>query len=256
VLLQRPVRARTLLSVSALLGAAVSGFGCDRELPPATAVAVVVMTELSVEQVAQVDYKVFRSGDDPDYNTAVAKYTSPREQITKPFIITRAHADEFLLSVEGIPASGGDAAVIYRERVTFKAGKTLALPVFLANACYQRPCGFDDQTCYGVAYDGTLPGECERYPVRDLAPIVQPGDESKWVFVPTKPSLLDAGLRPGFPLDPDDYDDDDEDVYPRPTFDGGLTTNSCSSPFASPSCLPTTFELDASVPTLLSRRAP
>lgn len=248
VLGQRAAFARTMLLTGALLGTAMVGGGC--ELPPATAVAVSVKVEPAVsEQLLEVTFRVFEFEDDPDYSNPVSEFTTPIAQLSKPFIVTRAHADRFLLSVEGFVRGGGDPAIVYREQVTFKAGKTLALPVFLASACFERTCQFDGLTCYGAAHGGILAGQCDRYPERELEPVERPGDESKWEPVPTKPSLLDAGFRP---VDPDDYYEE-EDTRPRPRFDGGSGSTSCSTPTASRSCLPGTL-LDASVPMQLDRQ--
>jgi hypothetical protein len=241
--------------VGALLGHAVSAVGCERDLVPATAVAVLVKTELGPEQLSHVEFKVHRSvGDDPDYTTPVAKYITPVEELKRPFVITRAHADTFLLSVVGYARSGGEPVIVYREQVTFQEGKTLALPVYLAKACYERPCPFDDMTCYGASYGGVAPGECSSYPMRQLEPIVRPGDESKWEPVPTQPRSMDAGFRPSF--DPDDYFDEDDESYPSaPRFDGGLTFPPCNALSTGRSCTPSTLVLDASsYPPLLDRQ--
>jgi hypothetical protein len=239
----RALRVRALLAargwllVGALLGA--TGLGC--ELPPATAVAVSVKTELVVgQELARVNYRVFAVNDDPDGTKPVSEFTAAAENLDKPFVVTRAHQDEFLLSVEGFASGAGEPVVVYRERVTFKTGKTLALHVFLARACYRRACRFDGLTCYGAAYDGTLPGQCEKYPQRELSPVKRPGQESEWEYTPTTATLLDAGLE----QDPfhDDGDEYEDDTWSR--LDGGRPP-SCIGPTGR-SCGPDPLVLDGS----------
>lgn len=250
----RSIHTRRQLLVGALLVQAVSALGCDGELPPATAVAVLVKTELDSDDLARVEFRVNKEGDDPDYIDAVSKFTSPVEELKKPFIVTRAHADKFLLSVLGYARGSDERVIVYRELVTFQEGKTLALPVFLAEACYEKRCSIDGLTCFGASYDGIAPGQCASYPQRHLEPVLSPGDESKWEFVPTKRSIIDAGFRPRNPFDPDDYYDEGDEDYPRPAFDGGLALPGCSTPSASRNCSPGTWALDGSFPTLLDRQ--
>lgn len=255
-LLGRSTPARRLLLGGALLVQAASAPGCEPEpKKPATAVAVLVKTEISSEDLAHVEFRINGVGEDPDYIDAGAKFTSPVEELKSPFIVTRGHADKFLLSVLGFARGGRDAVIVYRELVTFQEGKTLALPVFLADACYAKRCSIDGLTCYGASYDGTPPGQCAAYPERQLQPVLVPGDESKWEPVRTKRSVMDAGFRPSNPFDPDDdYYDDDDEAHPGPTFDGGLSFPGCSTQSASRSCSPGTLALDASFPPLLDRQ--
>jgi hypothetical protein len=239
-----------LLTVGALFSV-----GCD--LPPATAIAVSVKTELAIgEELALVTYRVFEIHDDPDHSKPVSEFTTPAQSLDKPFVITRAHADEFLLSVEGFAPEPGEPVVIYREQVKFESGKTLALPVFLAHACYRVRCQYGGHTCYGIAYGSTSAGQCEKYPERDLEPVRRPGDESNWVPTPTT-TLLDAGFGPSSPFGGDgDYGFDDDDDLPWSPRDAGITSpGSCSGLSAGRTCLPGPRPIDASVlPPLLERQ--
>jgi len=233
----RGSRART----SRLLGGALLGAVCAScELPPATAVAVAVKTELVLgEELAQVTYRVFPAGVDPDRTKPVAEFTTAAQTLDKPFIVTRAHADEFLLSVEGFGPDHGEPVIVYRERVRFERGKTLALRVFLARACLDRQCWFGGLTCFGEPYGGTRAGECDVIPgPRELHPVERPGEESQWDPEPTTATLIDAGFEPTTPFGP--YDD-----LPLAS-DAGL---SCSLLPTNRACWPPNpFSLDAASP--------
>jgi hypothetical protein len=226
------------LLFGSLLGAVFSG--C--ELPPATAVAVAVKSELIAGvELGQVTYRVFEVNDDPERSKPVSEFTTAAQTLNKPFIVTRAHADEFLLSVEGFAPDEVEPVIIYRERVHFESGKTLALHVFLARACFEHVCTYGGLTCFGEAYGNTVAGDCAPIPgPRELNPVERPGDESDWDPEPTTASLIDAGYEPVQPFGP----------YPSvPRGDGGLDVLSCigSRPSASRSCWPSDAStLDAS----------
>jgi len=229
---QRHSLARVSLLLSgALLGVVPSA--C--ELPPATAVAVSVKSELLAgTELGQVTYRVFEVNDNPDRSKPVSEFTSPVQELDKPFIVTRAHADEFLLSVEGFAPGQTEPVIVYRERARFEAGKTLALRVFLANACYKVGCSFGGLTCFGEAYGNALPGDCDRIPgPRALHEVQRPGEESDWDPEATTTSLIDAGYEPVPPLGPFNP------LNPLSGPDGGLDVLSCiNRPSASRSCWP------------------
>lgn len=224
---------------SLLLGGLLGAVSAGCELPPATAVAVAVKTELVLgEELAEVTYRVFEVEDDPERTHPVAEFTTAAQTLDKPFIVTRAHADEFLLSVEGFGPDHGEPVIVYRERVRFERGKTLALRVFLARACFEQQCWFGGLTCFGEPFGGTRAGECDAIPgPRKLQPVGRPGEESQWDPEPTTATLIDAGLEPSTPSGPYDLD-------PRPRGDAGA---GCALLASSRSCrFPDPLALDAS----------
>jgi hypothetical protein len=182
---------RALCIVACLLAACGAG---DLD---ATAVAISVKTDLPPEQLREVVYRVFPYEAQPATDPSLYDLTVPAEELDRPFVVVRGKDDRFLISVEGYVTPGGEPVVVYQARVQFERGRTLALRVFLASACYRFNCGFPGLICYGETYGTVRGGTCGAVPMPSLPRVSTPGDESDWMPMPVPAPRLDAGL-PGF----------------------------------------------------------
>jgi hypothetical protein len=187
-------RARPLALALRLLSLCALPLGaCQPEPDPATAVVVSVMTDLIIgSELTHVTYRVFDRDAEPSFDDPVAEFSASADTLAQPFVIKKRNAEEFLLSVEGSAGPSAPPSIVYRAYARFEQGKTLALRVYLARVCAERPmCMFGGLTCYGEPRGDVRAGVCSTIPEATLTQVTRPGDESSWE--PMRSASLDAG---------------------------------------------------------------
>lgn len=154
---------------------------CGPQVEEATAIAVSLKSDLQIgAELREVVYRVFASDADPERDLPVHELTVAAEQLERPFVVLRGHADAFLIAVDGYLERGHEPVISARARARFRGGETLALRLFLARACYRRECGFVGLSCYGLSYGVTEAGTCAAIPTPELTRVTMPGEESDW----------------------------------------------------------------------------
>lgn len=207
------MRARRTMVLGLLAQLSFIGCGGDGEATDATAIAISVRSDLG-PTLRSVELMLLAPGADPEQADADRRRSVDVSEDDLPLtlVATRGERDRIQVVVRGLGVQNALLAQ-YRATVSFAAGETLGLPVFLASACLGRPCvGTEAQTCYSMPSDSVDMGACGELPdfeSDDLEAIASAGDEHDW-------SEPDSNT-----CDPAELGDDECSVFPQCGCDAG-----------------------------------
>lgn len=153
---------------------------CAQEVNPATAIVVSMKTDFDrPAELAAVEIRTFKVGKNPQVDKPSVTFRTSADQLDRPYVLTKSNDDEVLIAVQGFgPAN--EPIVEYRTQARFESGKSVTLPVVLAEACRGKSCP-DGQTCHGSDFFSVSIGACGAVPTpADLQEQTDPTAHVNW----------------------------------------------------------------------------
>ena len=187
------------------LALGILGVSCAEDDKTATAIAVVVRTDLG-QDLGSVQVRVFDPEADPRNAQPLHEFTpQPISELSKPTVITTSSRTEFLIAVQGFGLAGKAAPPLVEQHVRTRVvqGKTIVTPVFLARACLKKSCAeAPNQTCNGQQQGSPCEGSCGAVPLVEPAGTIESDSNTlptaSWQRttcpMPTPPSSCDGGM--------------------------------------------------------------